>query len=146
MSETEQVDWAKVTLMQETLNEAEAEKLERVKIFDPKMIVQKAKDIREVFDKDLKTIRYVLLSYNDLNEIQDKCKDNRDRSIQLLLRQLQPANPTLTEKDVRDLPYEVVVRLLVVLQTEGSFFPRKPPQSKPLVSGSASTLTPKTSA
>ncbi len=142
VSENE-IDWAKAAEFEKRLDGYDAEKLARVQVFDPKAIVRKAKEVREVFDKDLKTIRYVLLSYNDLNEIVDKYKDNRDRSVHLLLRHLQPANPALTEQDIRDMPYEVVVRLLTVLQTDGSFFPQKPAPSK---NGSASTPEPKTSA
>lgn len=102
------------------------EKLQRALLFDPQDIVRKAKDIREVFDKDLKTIRYVHLSYDELIELTDKCKDDRERSLQLLLRQLGPANPGLTEQDIRKMPYEVVVRLLLLLQGEGSFFYHPP--------------------
>jgi hypothetical protein len=44
----------------------------------------------------------------------------------------------LTVDDVRAMPYEVVVRLLVKLQGEGSFFYRKP-QDPPQTSKTGST-------
>lgn len=135
MSKNE-IDWKKATEMEEALNAIEAEKLARVKIFDPKEIVRRAKDIREIVDEDLGTIRYVLLDYDEFNEIIDKCKENKDRSAQLLLKQLAPANKGLTVDDIRKMPYEVVARLLTKLQTEGSFFPR--PQ-KPSQNGSPRT-------
>ena len=112
-----------MTEMEERLKEIDEEKLARVRIFDPKEIVRRAKDIREIIDEDLGTIRYVLLNYDELNEIVEKHKDNKDRSIQLLFYQLVPANEGLTVDDIRKMPYEVVVRLLTKLQTEGSFFP-----------------------
>jgi hypothetical protein len=136
----EEIDWNKISQMQERLDELEREKLERVRVFDPKELVRKAKVIREVFDEDLGTIRYVLLSYNDLNEIIEKYKDNRDRSIQLLFRQLAPANEGLAVEDLKEMPYEVVVRLLTKLQKEGGFFPQTTSQN-----GSTSTSEPRPS-
>jgi len=135
MSKNE-IDWKKATEMEEALNAIEAEKLARVKIFDPKEIVRRAKEVREIIDEDLGTIRYVLLNYDELNEIIEKYKENKDRSIQLLLKQLAPANEGLKVDDIRKMPYEVVVRLLMKLQTEGSFFPRL---QKPSQNGSPST-------
>jgi hypothetical protein len=124
-----EIDWARVTEMQQRLEELEAEKRERTKIFNPKELVRKAKQIREIVDEDLGTIRYVLLSYNELIELAEKYKDNRDRSIALLWKQLAPANEGLTFEEVKEMPYEVVVRLLMKLQTQGSFFPQKKPFS-----------------
>lgn len=138
MSESEQVDWAHVTKMQSQLEEIEKERLARVRIFDPKELVRKAKEIREVYDEDLGTIRYVLLNYDELNEIVEKFKDNKDRSIQLLYKQLAPASPGLTADDIKKMPYEVVVRLLTKLQRDGSFFHQKKSQN-----GSESTEEPR---
>jgi hypothetical protein len=129
MSENETINWEKATKMEEALNASEAERLSRVRIFDPKEIVRKAKEVREIVDEDLGTIRYVLLNYDELNEIIEKHKDNRDRSIQLLFKQLAPANEGLKVEDIRKMPYEVVVRLLTKLQTEGSFFQPQQTQS-----------------
>ena len=142
MSENEKIDWTAATEMEERLNQLDKERLARVKVFDPKEIVRRAKDVREIVDEDLGTIRYVLLNYDELNEIIEKYKDNKDRSIQLLFKQLAPANDGLKVDDIRKMPYEVVVRLLTKLQTEGSFFPR--PQ-KPSQNGSPSTEEPRQS-
>jgi hypothetical protein len=138
LSKTEEIDWAHVTEMQNRLEEIEREKLARVRIFDPKELVRKSKDIQEVYDDDLGTIRYVHLSYDELNEIVEKYKDNKDRSIQLLFKQLAPASPGLTADDIKKLPYEVIVRLLTKLQKEGSFFPQKQSEN-----GSKSTEEPR---
>jgi len=129
------IDWALVTQMQENLKELEAKKAVKAKIFNPKELVKNAKVIRELHDDELGTVRYVLLNYNELNEIIEKHTENKDRSIALLHRQLGPANPGLTEEDIRAMPYEVVVRLLTKLQNEGSFFPKQ----KMSPNGSAST-------
>lgn len=136
----EEINWGKVAEYEQALDGYTTEKLARVKVFDPREIVRKAGAIREIVDEDLGTIRYVLLSYNDLNEIIEKYKDNKDRSAQLLFRQMAPANPDLKVTDIGAMPYEVVIRLLTKLQGEGSFFPRKPSQS-----GSTSTQAPKPS-
>ena len=148
MSE-KQIDWSKVAEFENAIEEYSLEKLAKVKMFDPKELVRSAKKVREIVDEDLGTIRYVLLTFDDLNEIVEKYKDNKDRSIQLLYRQLAPANKGLTVEDIRQMPYEVVVRLLTKLQSEGSFFPRKPfktgststPEPKPLDSSPTSTVT-----
>ena len=139
MSETN-IDWSKIAEYEQAIDNYTVEKLAKVKMFDPKELVRSAKKVREIVDEDLGTIRYVLLTYDDLNEIIEKFKDNKDRSIQLLYRQLAPANKGLTVEDIRQMPYEVVVRLLTKLQSEGSFFPRKPSAS-----GSTSTQEPKPS-
>ena len=138
---------AKLLNSKSILERSRLRSLARVRVFDPKDVVRKAKAIREVYDEDLGTIRYVLLSYADLNEIMEKYLNNRDRSVQLLFKQLVPANKGLTADDIRAMPYEVVVRLLTKLQGEGSFFQPKPPaMSKKSKNGSASTEEPKTSA
>jgi hypothetical protein len=135
-----EIDWSKVSEYEQALESYTAEKLARVKIFDPKEITRKAKQIREIYDEDLGTIRYVLLNYNELSEIIEKYQDNKERSIQLLFKQLAPVNEGLTVDDIKNMPYEVVVRLLTKLQREGSFFPQKHSPS-----GSASTQEPKQS-
>lgn len=127
MSKKDDIDWAVVTEMQKDLERFEKEKLERVRVFDPKQILKQATEIRELVDEDLGVIRYCVLSYNQLQEIIEKCKENKDRSIQLLFHMLKPAND-LALDDVKALPYEVVVRLLQKLTKEGGFFPQK--QSK----------------
>jgi hypothetical protein len=133
------IDWGLVTECQDRLAELEKAKIDRTKVFNPKDLVKNAKVARELYDEDLGMVRYVLLSYKELNEIIEKHKDNKDRSIALLHKQLQPVNPDLTEEDVRAMPYEVVVRLLMKLQNEGSFFPRQ--KTSPI--GSASTEQPR---
>src|SRR5271157_2189660 len=120
-----EIDWGLVTEMQEHLKELGKQRDERTKIFNPKELVKNAKVIRELYDEDLGTIRYVLLDYSELSEIIKKYPENQDRSIALLEKQLAPANPDLTFNDIKAMPYEVVVRLLTKLQSEGSFFPKQ---------------------
>jgi hypothetical protein len=113
--------------MAEKADEIEREKLARVRIFDPKELIKKAKEIREIVDEDLGTIRYVHLDWKELREIMKKYEDNTDRSIEALFRQLVPANADLKKEDVEKLPYEVVSRLIVKIQKDGAFFPPKLP-------------------
>jgi hypothetical protein len=135
----DEIDWQKATEMEQRLNQLEQEKRERTKVFNPKELVRKAREVRELYDEDLGTVRYVLLSYSELSKIIDEYKDNRDRSIALLYGQLAPANEGLTFEDVKAMPYEVVVRLLTKLQTDGSFFSKK---KAPFLNGSVSTGPP----
>lgn len=140
---SEEIDWAKLTEMQHAAEELEKEKLSRVRVFDPKELIKKAKEIREVVDEDLGVIRYVHLDWKELREIMKKHEDNTDRSIEALYMQLAPANPDLKRTDVEKLPYEVVSRLITKIQKDGAFFPPKP-QSKS-ENGSASTGQPRPS-
>lgn len=137
---SQEIDWGKVREMEARLNQLEEEKRAKARLFDPKDLVKHAKAVREIYDEDLGTIRYVLLNYKDLNEIVEKYPDNKERSIQFLLRQLAPVNKDLTEEDIKALPYEVVVRLLAKLQKEGSFFHQATSPN-----GSTSTQEPKPS-
>jgi hypothetical protein len=77
--------------------------------FHPKQLVTRAKEIREIQNQDFGLIRYSLLSYGLLNEIIENFKDNKNRSIQLLFRQLFPArapenpqNPHLGKTEVQN--------------------------------------------
>jgi hypothetical protein len=135
---SEEIDWGKVSEMENILKADEEEKLKRVRVFNPKELVKQAKEVRELYDEDLGTIRYKLLTYAQLNEIVEKHTDNKDRSMQLLFMMLSPANKDLKVEDIKAMPYEVVVRLLTKLQKEGSFFPQK--QS---ANGSDATPSPK---
>lgn len=134
----EEIDWGKATEMENILKKDEEEKLKRVRVFNPKELVKKAKEIRELYDNDLGLIRYKLLTYAQLNEIMEKYSENKDRSMQLLFKMLAPANEGLTIEDIKAMPYEVVVRLLTTLTNKGSFFPQKTSAN-----GSAATLSPK---
>jgi len=134
----EEIDWGKATEMENALKADEEEKLKRVRVFNPKELVKRAKEIRELYDDDLGVIRYKLLTYAQLNEIIEKHTENKDRSMQLLFKMLAPANEGLILEDIKAMPYEAVVRLLQKLTKEGSFFPQK--QS---ANGSAATPSPK---
>jgi hypothetical protein len=143
MSENENVDWQKFTEMQQKFDEIMKEKLARVRIFDPQELIKRAKEIREIYDEDLGTIRYVHLDWKELREIMKKYEDNTDRSIESLFLQLAPANPGMTKADVEKLPYDVVARLITKIQKDGAFFPPKPQIKSE--TGSTSTEQPKQS-
>ena len=57
MAEKSEIDWAKITKLQDAANEYTEEKLKKALVFDPKDLACKAKMIREVYDEDLGTIR-----------------------------------------------------------------------------------------
>jgi hypothetical protein len=133
-----EIDWKKVSEYQQALDDSEKRRRERVKIFNPKEVLVAASRIREIEDEDLGLIRYVVLSFDKLNEITTKFQDNRERSIYILYAQLAPANPDLTVEDIKNMPYEVVAKLLLILQGRGSFLPRT---SLPKLAKSLSGLT-----
>jgi hypothetical protein len=110
--------------------------------FNPKELTAKTKMVRTLYDEDLGEIDYVLLNYGDINEINQmtnsetkKPLNTLENSIQLLFKQLSPANKELTISDLENLPHEVTNRLLSKLQGEGSFFFKPTPKQKKLKTG-----------
>lgn len=127
------IDWAKFTKIENAKAAYTEEKLKHALVFDPKNITRKAKGIHEVYDEDLGTIRYTYLTYDELMEIgemQDpKTKQpigNKERSVQILLKQLATTYPSLSVDELKAWPFEAVTKLLMKLQGEGSFFYHKP--------------------
>jgi hypothetical protein len=130
---TDNIDWSLLDSAVKASTEFTEEKLRKALVFDPKNITRKAKGIKEVYDADLGTIRYTYLTYDELMEIgemQDPTTkqpiNNKERSLQILLKQLKTAYPTLSIDELRIWPFEAVTKLLMKLQGEGSFFYRKP--------------------
>lgn len=120
------INWGKVTELQNALDDFVAQERVNVKVFNPKELSARIKDLREIFDEDLGRIQYVVLSWAEANEIVDAHKgDTKEIAIQMLFKQLAPATHGLTVEDVRHMPYEVIARLINKLQTEGSFFQPK---------------------
>jgi hypothetical protein len=129
--------------------EAQA-KAAAAKRFNPLEILKSTKEIRGVVDEELGEIRYVFLSSKDFLEISAKypaakhpdfLEHNTLINLEIVFRQLAPANPGLTLEDVKALPNEVNARLKELLQGgKASFFPPKQPTPK---SSTGSPATPK---
>jgi len=139
------IDWAKFTEIEKAKTAYTEEKLKKTHVFDPKTITRKAKGVHEVYDADLGTIRYTYLTYNELMEIgemQDPLTkqpiSNKEKSVQILLKQLKTTYPTLSVDEVKAWPFEAVTKLLMKLHGEGSFFYRKP-QATSQISKTGST-------
>jgi len=153
-----EIDWAKMTELQNAASEYTEAKLKKALFFNLKDVVRRAKitEVHEVYDEDLGTIQYHRLSWDEFNSFIEKTKmetmSNSDKSVYILAKQLVPATPDTsideTVQDLRKIPFEVVTRLLTKLQGEGSFFQLKPqaaPQLQTSKNGSTSASKPKTS-
>jgi hypothetical protein len=113
----------------------QAERLKQARKFNPKEILAKANQPRTIYDEDLGCISYLYLSDEDLTGI-TMMKDltDHERALHILSKQL--VDPKVTVDELKKMPYEVVVRLIMCLQGEGSFFFKpKPAQSRNSLSG-----------
>lgn len=147
LSEKTEIDWAKMTELQNAANDYTEAKLKKALVFNPKNITARAKGIHEVYDEDLGSIRYTYLTYDELVEL-DALQNpqtkqpisNLEKSVHILWMQLKTANPTLTVAEMKTWPFEVITKLLSKLQGEGSFFFRKP-QATPTLQASKTGST-----
>ena len=132
-------------------NEYEAEQKERFKNFSVGLL-KSSKVPQEANVPGAGWVKFVLLSHEELSELGKKYKDDqREFELQALYKMMKPCYPDLTEKDLRDAPWDLVRALEKALLNEG-FLPRmmrqsatgfigavKPSESQPL---STSTTTP----
>jgi len=109
------------------LEQYEQEKHAKAKLFNPKELVAKAREIQTVEDPEHGTIRYGILTMQDLLEINSTCKTNEDRSLQILYHMLKKAYPDLTLEEVRDMPMEDAAHLLTLLSEKAGFLQAKKP-------------------
>lgn len=131
--------------------EYEAEQKERFRNFSVGLL-KNSKIPQEANVPGAGWVKFVLLSHEELSELGKKYKeDQREFEFQALLKMVQPCYPDLTEKDLRDAPWDLVRALEKALLNEG-FLPRmvrrsmtgfigamKPSGSQP---SSTSTITP----
>ena len=97
----------------------------KVAKFDLSGIIKKSRSIKEILDPELGIIKYATLTFNDVTEIMKKYSDPMEKSLQILYRQLAPANPGLTIETIKLLPCDVVTRLMVLLKDTSNFLPVK---------------------
>ena len=70
-------------------------------------------------------VKFVLLTHNELSDLAKFYKDDqREFELQALLKMMKPCYPDLTEKDLRDAPWDLVRALEKALLNEG-FLPRQ---------------------
>jgi hypothetical protein len=98
------------------------------KRFNPGKIIRDSRRIQEILDPDLGLIRYVILRHDDMAEIMKKYQDPMERGFQMVFRMLRPTNPGLMEQDIRDLPFDVVCRLMTVLAPKNGYLPSNQPK------------------
>jgi len=69
MSKNEEIDWKKVTEMEEAVGEAQKAKAKKAKLFDPKQLVTKAAQIKTMTDSELGVISFGTVVTEELLEI-----------------------------------------------------------------------------
>ncbi len=132
-------------------DEYEAEQKERFKNFSVSLL-KNSKVPQEANVPGAGWVKFVLLSHEELSELGRRYKDDqREFEFQALLKMMQPCYPDLTEKDLRDAPWDLVRSLEKALLNEG-FLPRQVRRSmtgfigaekrKESQSSSTSTITP----
>jgi hypothetical protein len=107
------------------LEEYEKKQQKKAKLFNPKALVAKAREIQTIEDPEHGTIKYGILTMQDLLEINSTCKTNEERSVQILYRMLKKAYPDFTLEEVRDMPMEDAAYLLSLLSEKAGFLQPK---------------------
>jgi hypothetical protein len=126
----------------ELFEKEEAAEREIAKKFDPRRILEKAREIRTIKDPVLGEVKYTTLPAKDLWEL-NKISDEWERTRKMIFLLLHKAYPELkSEKDLDDFPAEELTRLCELIASPENFFYL--PQT--LKAGSAKTKMPKSSA
>ena len=125
----------------ELFEKEEAAEREIAKKFDPRRILEKAREIRTIKDPVLGEVKYTTLPAKDLWEL-NKISDEWERTRKMIFLLLHKAYPELkSEKDLDDFPAEELTRLCELIASPENFFHL--PQT--LKAGSTKTKTPKSS-
>jgi hypothetical protein len=126
----------------ELFEKEEAAEREIAKKFDPRRILEKAREIRTIKDPVLGEVKYTTLPAKDLWEL-NKISDEWERTRKMIFLLLHKPYPELkSEKDLDDFPAEELTRLCELIASPENFF-YLPQTLKP---GSTKTKTPKSSA
>jgi hypothetical protein len=130
-----------VEVGRELFEKEEAAEREAGKKFDPRRILEKAREIKTIKDSVLGEVKYSLLSVKELWEL-NKISDEWERTRKMIFLLLHKAYPELkSEKDLDDFPAQEMTRLCELIASPENFF-HLPQTSTP---GSAKTKTPKSS-
>jgi hypothetical protein len=125
----------------ELFEKEEAAEREIAEKFDPRRILEKAREIRTIKDPVLGEVKYTTLPAKDLWEL-NKISDEWERTRKMIFLLLHKAYPELkSEKDLDDFPAEELTRLCELIASPENFFHL--PQTSTL--GSAKTKTAKSS-
>ena len=119
----EKFDFEGFEKLKKAFSEYEEEQKERFKNFSIGLL-KNAKVQQSTNVPGAGWVNFVLLSHEELSELGKKYKeDQREFELQALFKKMQPCYPDLTEKDLRDAPWDLVRALEKALLNEG-FLPR----------------------
>src|SRR5208283_2175408 len=100
-------------------DEYEAEQRERFKNFSVGLL-KSSKVPQEANVPGAGWVKFVLLTHNELSDLAKFYKDDqREFELQALLKMMKPCYTDLTEKDLRDAPWDLVRALEKALHNEG---------------------------
>lgn len=103
----------------------EAEAAKDAKLFDAKELARKTNIIRSVEHPTLGVIRYGVLTYGDLAEIQRQVKKHGESQEEIAATMvwlmLRKAQPSLTREEVLALPFDVTAELIKMLTRDTGF-------------------------
>jgi len=105
-------------------DEYESEQKERFKNFSVGLL-KSSKVPQEANVPGAGWVKFVLLSHEEISELAKRFKDDqREFELQALFKMMKACYPDLTEKDLRDAPWDLVRALEKALLNEG-FLPRQ---------------------
>ncbi|MEM2177028.1 MAG: hypothetical protein QXN34_06850 [Archaeoglobaceae archaeon] len=106
--------------MRKKIDEYVQKQAENAQLISIKELVRKAKELRTVYVEGIGTIQYGSLTLFELSEIA-KCQTNEEKTIMTLYFMLKKAEPSLTLDDVKELPFDIVTKILNALSKEMRF-------------------------
>jgi hypothetical protein len=131
MSKNEEIDWKKVTNMEEALGEAQKAKAKKAKLFDPKQLVTKAAQIKTMTDSELGVISFGTVVTEELVEI-NKLATPEEKGVFMLYLALHKAYPDITLEDVKAFSLEDFTKLMKLIFGSQVFFPNQKPSENGL--------------
>ena len=120
-----EIDWAKASEFEEALDEInarqEASRKKRAKLFDPRNLVIKAKQLKTINDPEYGIITYGSITWDELQDINKESKSNDEKMFLILHKMLSKAYPDLTVEDIRNFPPQDITKLSSLLMEKDDF-------------------------
>lgn len=119
MSSSENGD-SKIKEYAKKLEQIEALKAEKAKLFNPLELAKSSREIRSTFIEGVGEIRYGPLTVADMLEI-SKTESDEERGILIMWLMLRKAYPELKMEDVKAFPMDTAAKILTALTANLDF-------------------------
>lgn len=93
---------------------------ESAQLISIKELLRKSRELKTIYIDGIGAIQYGSLTLPELSEVA-KCQTNEEKTIMMLYFMLRKAEPSLTIDEVKELPFDVVTKILNALSKEMRF-------------------------